>query len=214
MARVEVHKEVPKKLNEGVWNLCFQKVTYYYNNGDKQDGYRFIWRRPDGKLQAARGQARIESYEQMHELIDLAKKEGFFEEKPRVIIDNELLDNLTAQAKENPRLRQAYDLRTSPEDSSQRLLNACEPGTVLPIHRHRNTTETITCLRGKCVQYLYDSEGNQTNAIYMAPCSDVMGMSVEAGQWHRLESLESGTVILECKDGAYEALSEEDIMSK
>ena len=214
MARVEVHKEVPKQLNEGVWNLCFQKVTYYYNNGDKQDGYRFIWRRPDGKLQAARGQARIESYEQMHELIDLAKKEGFFEEKPRVIIDNELLDNLTAQAKENPRLRQAYDLRTSPEDSSQRLLNACEPGTVLPIHRHRNTTETITCLRGKCVQYLYDSEGNQTNAIYMAPCSDVMGMSVEAGQWHRLESLESGTVILECKDGAYEPLSEEDIMSK
>lgn len=214
MARVEVHKEVPKQLNAGVWNLCFQKVTYYYNNGDKQDGYRFIWRRPDGKLQAARGQARIESYEQMHELIDLAKKEGFFEEKPRVIIDNELLDNLTAQAKENPRLRQAYDLRTSPEDSSQRLLNACEPGTVLPIHRHRNTTETITCLRGKCVQYLYDSEGNQTNAIYMAPCSDVMGMSVEAGQWHRLESLESGTVILECKDGTYEPLSEEDIMSK
>lgn len=211
MARVEVHKEVPKELNERKWNLCFQKVTYYYDNGDKQDGYRFIWRRPDGKLQAARGQARIESYEQMHELIDLAKKEGFFEEKPRVIIDNELLDNLTAQAKENPRLRQAYDLRTSPEDNSQRLLNACEPGTVLPIHRHRNTTETITCLRGKCVQYLYDSDGNQTNAIYMAPCSDVMGMSVEAGQWHRLESLESGTVILECKDGAYEPLTDEDI---
>ncbi len=207
MARVEVHKEVPKELNEGKWNLCFQKVTYYYDNGDKQDGYRFIWRRPDGKLQAARGQARIESYEQMHELIDLAKKEGFFEEKPRIIIDNDLLDRLTAQAKENPRLRQAYDLRTSPEDNSQRLLNACEPGTVLPIHRHRNTTETITCLRGKCVQYLYDSDGNQTNAIYMAPCSDVMGMSVEAGQWHRLESLESGTVILECKDGAYEPLT-------
>lgn len=143
----------------------------------------------------------------MHELIDLAKKEGFFEEKPRVIIDNELLDRLTAQAKENPRLRQAYDLRTSPEDNSQRLLNACEPGTVLPIHRHRNTTETITCLRGKCFQYLYDSEGNQTNAIYMAPCSDVVGMSVEAGQWHRLESLESGTIILECKDGAYEPLT-------
>ena len=93
MARVEVHKEVPKQLNEGVWNLCFQKVTYYYNNGDKQDGYRFIWRRPDGSLQAARGQARIESYEQMHELIDLAKKEGFFEEKPRVIIDNDVNGN-------------------------------------------------------------------------------------------------------------------------
>lgn len=87
MARVEVHKEVPKKLNEGVWNLCFQKVTYYYNNGDKQDGYRFIWRRPDGKLQAARGQARIESYEQMMGFIDLAKKDGLFIDKIRFRIE-------------------------------------------------------------------------------------------------------------------------------
>lgn len=79
MARVEVHKEVPKELNGGEWNLCFQKVTYHYDDGRMQNGYRFIWRRPDGSLQAARGQARIESYEQMHELIDLAKKEGFFD---------------------------------------------------------------------------------------------------------------------------------------
>lgn len=129
-----------------------------------------------------------------------------------MIIDRELLDHLTEQAKANPRLRQAFDLRTSPEDNSQRILNACEPGTILPIHRHRGSTETIVCLRGKCVQYLYDNEGNQTDAIYLQPDSDIVGMSVELGQWHRLESLEPGTVILECKDGAYAPLEEIDIM--
>ena len=79
MARVEIHKEVPKELKHGEWNLCFQKVTYHYDEGSTQDGFRFIWRRPDGSLQAGRGQARIESYEQMVELIDLAKKDGFFD---------------------------------------------------------------------------------------------------------------------------------------
>lgn len=80
MAHVEVHKEVPKELNEGDWNLCFQKVTYHYDDCDEQDGYRFIWRRPDGSLQAARGQARIETYEQMMGLIEQAKQAGFFDE--------------------------------------------------------------------------------------------------------------------------------------
>ena len=130
-----------------------------------------------------------------------------------MIIDKQLLDSLTEQAKANPRLRQAYDLRTSPQDNSQRILNACEPGTVLPIHRHRGSTETIVCLRGRCVQYIYDNDGNQTDAIYLQPNSDTVAMSVEVGQWHRLESLESGTVILECKDGAYAPLAPEDILS-
>lgn len=139
-----------------------------------------------------------------------------------MIIDSALLDSLTEQAKANPRLRQAYDLRTSPQDNSQRILNACEPGTILPVHRHRGSTETIVCLRGRCVQYIYDNEGNLTDAIYMAPVGSVSegfkgfqwvpAMSVEVGQWHRLESLESGTVILESKDGAYAPLSEEDIL--
>lgn len=132
-----------------------------------------------------------------------------------MIIDKSLLDDLTAQAKNNPRLRQAFDLRTTPEDNSQRILNACEPGTILPIHRHRTTTETITCLRGRCVQYLYreNEEGGLTliDAITMEPGGDFPAMSIEVGQWHKLESLKSGTVILECKDGKYEPLSEEDI---
>lgn len=78
MAYVKINKEVPKAVHNGCWTLCFQKVTYHYDDGSTQDGYRFIWRRPNGSLQAARGQARIESYEQMQSLIDQAKKEGFF----------------------------------------------------------------------------------------------------------------------------------------
>lgn len=139
-----------------------------------------------------------------------------------MVIDKQLLDTLTEQAKANPRLRQAYDLRTTPNDSSQRILNACEPGTILPIHRHRGSTETIVCLRGKCVQYLYEEVENvekgkrevkKVDSIYLQPNTDIAAMSVEVGQWHRLESLESGTVILECKDGKYEPLREEDILS-
>lgn len=78
----------------------------------------------------------------------------------------------------------------------------------------RGSTETITCLRGKCVQYLYDNYGNQINAIHLAPNSNIVAMSVEVGQWHKLESLESGTVILECKDGKYEPLADEDVFKK
>ena len=80
MARVEVHKEVPKQLKIADWNLCFQKVTCHYDDVSTQDVYRFIWRRPDGSLQAARGQARIETYEQMMGLIEQAKQAGFFDE--------------------------------------------------------------------------------------------------------------------------------------
>ena len=79
MANVIIHRQVPENTNSGEWTLCFQKVTYHYDDGSAQDGFRFIWRRPDGSLQAARGQARIESYEQMMALINQAKNEGFFE---------------------------------------------------------------------------------------------------------------------------------------
>lgn len=129
-----------------------------------------------------------------------------------MIIDQQLLDNLTAQAKANPRLRQAYDLRTTPEDQSQRILNAVEPGTVLPIHRHRESTETIVVLRGKVVQNYYNNKGEKIASIELAPNTARVAMSVPVGQWHALESLEEGSVIFECKDGAYAPLSEEDIL--
>ena len=127
-------------------------------------------------------------------------------------INKELLDSLSAQAKTNPRLRQAYDLRTTPEDNSQRILNAMEPGTILPIHRHRGSTETVVVLRGKIKQNFYGGAGQLVESFIVSPCSDVMGFSVELGRWHNTECLESGTVILECKDGKYEALSKEDIL--
>lgn len=122
------------------------------------------------------------------------------------------MDDLSAQAKANPRLRQAFDLRTTSEDSSQRILNAVEPGTVLPIHRHRGSTETIVVLRGKVVQHYYNDEGEKIASYELAPNSAQVAMSVPVGQWHALESLEEGSVIFECKDGAYAPLSEEDIL--
>ena len=129
-----------------------------------------------------------------------------------MIIDQIILDTLSQQAKENPRLRQAFDLRTTPNDSSQRILNAVEPGTILPIHRHRGSIETIIVLRGKVVQHYYDDNGNKTASFELALGSAQVGMSVPVGQWHALESLEEGSVIFECKDGAYQPLSAEDIL--
>ena len=123
-----------------------------------------------------------------------------------------LLDNLTAQAKASPRLRMNMDLRDSAEDQSQRMLKALEPGTVLPIHRHRKTSETVAILRGRAVQYLYDDEGNETDAVLLEAGGEIPAMQVEMGQWHRLEALEAGTVIVEFKNGAYEPIGPEDIL--
>ena len=128
-----------------------------------------------------------------------------------MIIDQQTLDSLTAQAKESPRLRMNLDLRNSPADQSQRMLNAIEPGTVLPIHRHRTTSETVVCLRGHFVEYFYDADGRLTDTIDMVPGGTLI--NIPAGQWHNLVSLESGTVLLEVKDGAYEPLGPEDILT-
>ena len=127
-----------------------------------------------------------------------------------MIVDQHTLDNLTAQAKESPRLRMNLDLRNTPEDQSQRMLNAIEPGTVLPIHRHRDTSETVVCLRGHFEELFYDDVGQLSDTIDMVPGGTLI--NIPAGQWHNLRSLESGTVLLECKDGVYKPLGEEDIL--
>lgn len=123
-----------------------------------------------------------------------------------------LLDELTAQAKASPRLRMNLDLRNTPADQSQRMLNALEPGTVMPIHRHRNTSETVVVLRGKVKWLYYDDKGELTDTILVEAGGDICGLSVPMGQWHSIECLESGSVILETKDGAWEAMREEDMM--
>ena len=127
-----------------------------------------------------------------------------------MIIDKTILDDLTKQAKENPRLRQAMDLRNSPEDGSQRMLNALEPGTVMPIHRHKDTSETCVCIRGHFEEYFYDENGNLTETIDMVPGGVVL--NIEKRQWHSLKCLESGTILLEAKDGGYRPLEEDEVI--
>ena len=128
-------------------------------------------------------------------------------------ITQAILDELTAQAKTSPRLRMNRDLRNSAEDQSQRMLNAIEPGSPMPIHRHQKTSETIVILRGRLVEEYYDElERICTDAIELAPSGPVVALNIPAGQWHTLRALESGTVILEMKDGAYEPIGPEDIL--
>ena len=89
-------------------------------------------------------------------------------------ITQELLDKLTAQAKESPRLRMNFDLRNSADDGSQRMLNAIEPGSPLPIHRHRGSSETVVCLRGRLVEEFYDDAGKCTETVELAPGGPVV----------------------------------------
>lgn len=134
--------------------------------------------------------------------------------KNAMIIDKEILDDLSTQAKANPRLRQAMDLRNSPEDLSQRMLNALEPGTIMPIHRHKFTSETVVCLRGSLVEEFFDElERICTERIELTPNGPVVAVNVPAGQWHRVYAKESGTVLMESKNGKWEPLGEEDILS-
>ena len=124
-----------------------------------------------------------------------------------------ILDELTAKAKESPRLRMNLDLRDSAEDTSQRMLNAIEPGSPLPIHRHQNTSETVICLRGRLVEEFYDDlERICTERIELSPNGPVVALNIPAGQWHTVHALESGTVILEMKNGKYVPISDVDIL--
>ena len=154
-----------------------------------------------------------------------------------VKIDNVLLDSLTAQAKVSPRLRMNYDLRNSAEDTSQRMLNAIEPGSEVPVHRHQKTSETVVVLRGRVVEEFYaapdvenaasdvqeaDLESHEASAnssgpicaasYEVSPSGPICALNIPAGTWHTLRALESGTVILEMKDGPFIPTSEEDIM--
>ena len=135
-------------------------------------------------------------------------------------ITQALLDKLTEEAKASPRLRMNLDLRNSADDQSQRMLNAIEPGSPLPIHRHRHTSETVLCLRGRLVWEFYDeldgSTGSPqvicTETIELSPNGQVVALNIPAGQWHTVRALESGSVILEMKEGAYEPLQDCDVL--
>lgn len=129
-------------------------------------------------------------------------------------ITQALLDTISEQAKASPRLRMNYDLRNSAEDKSQRMLNAIEPGSDMPIHRHQHTSETVVCLRGCLVEEFYDElERVCTESIELRPNGPNVAVNVPAGQWHRVWAKESGTVLLECKNGVWEPLSDADILA-
>ena len=128
-------------------------------------------------------------------------------------ITQAVLDKLTAEAKASPRLRMNMDLRNSDADKSQRMLNAIEPGSVVPIHRHQKSSETVVCLRGRLVEEFYDElERICIERIELSPNGPVVALNIPAGQWHTLRALETGTVSMEVKDGKYEPTQDCDIL--
>lgn len=130
-----------------------------------------------------------------------------------MIVSKEILDELCEQAKSNLRLRQAMDLRNSPEDGSQRMLNALEPGTVMPIHRHHCSTETVIILRGKIHWIFYDDDGKETESVILNADGEVRMLNVERDRWHSLECLDSA-ILFECKNGEYHPLAEDEIFDR
>jgi cupin fold WbuC family metalloprotein len=128
-----------------------------------------------------------------------------------MIINDEFLDEVTAKAKASPRLRMNYNFHEGPDSKAQRLLNALEPGTILPIHRHRHTAETYVLLRGKIEVLFYDESGAQTDSFKLDPLTGNYGVHIPKGQWHTLVVVEPA-VIFEVKDGPYTPITPEDML--
>lgn len=130
-----------------------------------------------------------------------------------MVIDNKVLDELSAKAKVSPRLRMNLDLRNSENDGSQRMLNAIEPGSPERIHRHRHTSETVVCIRGRVMEEFYDElERICADSIVLTPNGPNVAINIPAGQWHSIRAVESGSVVLAVKDGKYEPLTDADVL--
>lgn len=127
------------------------------------------------------------------------------------LISDELLDGVTSEAQASPRLRMNYNFHASLDEPIHRLLNALEPGTYLPPHRHADKEETYVVLRGSLLAFFYDDSGNITEKVDLNPSAGVYGLEIPAGTWHSIISLETGTVIFEIKSGPYRPLPPEDI---
>lgn len=129
-----------------------------------------------------------------------------------ILINEEKLNEVTEAAKASPRLRMNYNYHESLDAPVQRMLNALEPGTDLPIHRHMHTDETYVLLRGKIVVTFHDDQKRETERVLLDPLQGCYGVNIPKGKWHTLEVLESGSVILEVKEGPYAPLGEEDVL--
>lgn len=130
-----------------------------------------------------------------------------------MLLKESILDELTAKAKESPRLRMNYNLHESSEDSVQRMFNAIEPGSIIPIARHNEANETIILLRGKLKILIYDEQGVVIEECILELSNGDIGYHIPKGVWHSAESLESGTVMFETREGPYVPLSEKDILN-
>lgn len=128
-----------------------------------------------------------------------------------MIINNELLDEVTIKAEGSPRLRMNFNLHDSLDAKAQRLINVLLPGTALPIHRHRHTAETYVLLRGKMFLVFYNDLGAQIERYLLDPAIGNYGVQIPAGQWHGIEVIEP-SAIFEVKDGPYTPLQPEDIL--
>lgn len=129
-----------------------------------------------------------------------------------MIIGKSLLDSVTSGAKESNRLRMNYNFHDSLDAPCQRLLNALEPETIVPIHRHQHTSETYILLRGKLRMMFYNDDKEIIEETILSPDSANYGIHIPAGVWHAMEVLASGTVIFETKDGPYMPIQECDIL--
>ena len=128
------------------------------------------------------------------------------------IIDEKLLNEVSTQAKESPRLRMNYNFHQSLEDKCHRMLNAVEPGTVVPIHRHPTKDESFVILRGKVRVTTHNDDGSIIEDVVLSQESGNYGVDISKGVWHKLESLESGSVVFECKEGPFVPHEEDGIL--
>ena len=119
------------------------------------------------------------------------------------VIDKSLLDKVSSEAKESSRLRMNYNFHHSLDEKCHRMLNAIEPGTEVPIHRHPDKDESFVVLRGKVRSTTYNDDGTVIESVVLCPEDGLYGVDIPKGVWHKLESLESGSVVFECKEGPF-----------
>ena len=129
-----------------------------------------------------------------------------------MIINEKLLNDVSAQAKESPRLRKNYNFHQSLDEKCHRMLNAVEPGTEVPIHRHPTKDESFVVLRGKVRSTTYNDDGSVIESVVLCAEEGRYGVDIPKGVWHKLESLESGSVVFECKEGPFVPHEEDGIL--
>ena len=119
------------------------------------------------------------------------------------VIDLCLLDKVSEEAKSSSRLRMNYNFHQSLDEKCHRFLNAVEPGTEVPIHRHLTKDESFVLLRGKVRVTTHDDDGSIKESVVLNPEKGQYGVDIPKGVWHKIESLESGSVFFECKEGPF-----------